>query len=135
MFCWVFVASLASADPIVICHPNLKNEDLSNQLLLRIYAMQKRVWSDNTPVRVYTFSNDNKVHKDFVNTFLRMQPYQLDRLWHRLVFSGTGKPPEVVASIKEMMDVVRTQPGSIGYIDSRYLDESDKSLMVVTKSE
>lgn len=97
--------------------------------------MQKRVWSDNTPIRVFTLPNSSPLHRAFVNDYLRMQPYQLDRLWHRLVFSGTGSTPEQVSSVEEMLEKVKTTPGAIGYIDSSMADRVDQAMKVVTSDD
>lgn len=116
------------AAPQLIHHPQLQRETFSTSELVRIYAMQKRVWSDNTPVKVFVLPNNSSVHKAFVKDVLKMQPYQLDRLWHRLVFSGTGTKPQEVQTVEKMLEKVRTTPGAIGYIDSSMLDQVDASM-------
>lgn len=121
--------------PVLIHNPQLQGENFSTSSLVRIYAMQKRVWSDNTPVKVFILPKDSPLHKEFVNTYLRMQPYQLDRLWNRLVFSGTGTRPEEVTSLDEMLEKVKTTPGAIGYIDSAILDRVDESMLTGTSHE
>ena len=125
----------ALAGPVVIHHPNLQGENFSTGSLVRIYAMQKRAWSDSTPIKVYTLPNNSNLYKEFVTNYLKMQPYQLDRLWHRLVFSGTGARPEEVSSIEEMLEKVKSTPGAIGYIDSSMLDRVDPKLMAVPNDE
>lgn len=131
----VCLTSQAAAEPVLIHHPDLKGESLTTPTLVRVYAMQKRVWSDSTPVKVFTLPNDNPLHKAFVHNYLRMQPYQLDRLWYRLIFSGTGARPEEVSSIDEMLERVRTTPGAIGYVDSSIIEQVDTSMMTVTTHE
>ncbi|TGD74626.1 hypothetical protein E4634_05340 [Mangrovimicrobium sediminis] len=118
---WLAIVALsanASAEPILIHNPDLQGEDFSTRSLVKVYAMQKRVWSDGTAVRVFVMPDDSETHRQFVADYLRMQPYQLNRLWHRLVFSGTGTRPREVNSVKEMIEQVRNTPGAIGYIDS-----------------
>ena len=107
------------ADPVIIHHPDLKDEDFTRASLVRIYAMQKKMWSNGIPIKVYMFANSNPIHKQFVLTHLKMQPYQLNRLWHRLLFSGTGAIPQEVASIELMLENIKSTPGAIGYIDSK----------------
>ena len=132
---WTLFPGLSIASPVLIHHPQLTNEDFSTSSLVRIYAMQKRVWSDSTPIKVFTLSNTSALHKDFVHKYLRMQPYQLDRLWHRLVFSGTGTTPVEVFSIEEMIEKVKNTPGAVGYVDSTDADGIDKSMMTVTTDD
>ena len=128
-------AAKTLAEPILIHSPDLQGEDFSNTSLLRIYAMQKRLWSDNTPVRVFTLPNGSDIHKKFVAKYLHMQSYQLDRLWHRLLFSGTGSIPEEVSSMEQMIEKVKNTPGAIGYIDSEYADQLSNAMKTESVNE
>lgn len=107
----------ANSAPVVIYHQNIASEELSRSSLVRLYGMQKKVWQDGIPVKVYILPKNSQIHKDFVLKFLRMQPYQMNRLWHRLLFSGTGSVPEEVSSVDEIIEKVNSTPGAIGYID------------------
>lgn len=132
---WLLICSRSFAEPVLIHHPQLRGENFSTGSLVRIYAMQKRAWSDNTPVKVFTLPNNSNLYKEFVTDYLKMQPYQLDRLWHRLVFSGTGTRPEEVSSISEMLEKVKNTPGAIGYVDSSLVQNIDNSLLMVNPNE
>lgn len=46
-----------------------------------------------------------------------MFPYQLNRIWHKLTYSGLGIAPTVVQSEQELVNAIINTPGSIGYID------------------
>ncbi len=124
--------SIAASDAVLIYHQGLKSEDLSTESLVRVYAMQKRVWSDGTPVKAYTLPSKDSAHKDFANHYLHMHPYQLERLWHRLVFSGTSSIPERTSSVTEMIDKVGGTPGAVGYIDKSlaYLIDGSEAVRV-----
>jgi len=116
------------AEPILIHNPNLKNENITPRSLTRIYSMQKKVWSNGQEVKVFMLPKNTKTHKTFVQRYLRMQPHQLDRLWHRLLFSGTGTIPQTVNSMEEMLEKVRETPGAIGYVDSSLRASIDNSM-------
>ncbi len=131
----VLWSGLCSARPVLIHNASLQQVDLSTDSLVRIYAMQKRSWSNGTPVRVYTLANDSELHQTFVRDFLRMQPYQLDRLWYRLVFSGTGSTPQQTSSQEEMLEKVRTTPGAIGYVDSSFIERINASEITVVNHD
>ncbi len=45
-----------------------------------------------------------------------MFPYQLDRAWQKLTFSGIGTPPAEVSSAAEMLKLLQSTPGAIGYL-------------------
>lgn len=107
---------LVHAKPKVIAHPTLKHEAISAKLLNRIYAMQFKTWSDGTPVRVYVLPSKDPLHREFVISYFGMQAYQFDRLWNRLLFSGTGRGPVRVESEAEMIDKINSTQGAMGYI-------------------
>lgn len=108
--------SAFAADAKIIAHPSVSPEEISGTSLIRIYAMQKRVWANGEPIKVFRLPESNTVHENFVSQYLQMQPYQLHRLWHRLVFSGTGSVPQEVRSEEEMKERVMSTKGAIGYI-------------------
>lgn len=107
----------------VIAHPELEISQISSSELRRIYTMKKRHWYDKTPIHVYVLPPDSKQHKHFTKRVLQMFPYQLERMWNKLAFSGAGVPPTEVATEDEMIRLVSSTPGSIGYIGQRNIEE------------
>ena len=134
LFC-LLISGAGQAAACLIYHPDLRDEDFSTGTLVRVFAMQKRVWSDGTPVRVYTLPKASATHRAFVTGYLRMQPYQLDRVWHRLVFSGTGAMPEEVSTVAEMLNVVASTPGAVGYINQDDTDQIPEGILRVVVNE
>ncbi len=45
-----------------------------------------------------------------------MYPYQLDRIWNKLTYSGLGVAPIAVVSPAALINAVRATPGAIGYV-------------------
>ena len=105
------------AAPRVIVHPGVQQQSISNDQLNRIYAMQLKRWADGTPIRVFALSSQAPLHRTFVIDYFGMRAHQLDRLWQRLLYSGTGRAPMRVADEAEMMALVAKTPGAIGYVD------------------
>ncbi|WP_317931503.1 hypothetical protein [Halioxenophilus sp. WMMB6] len=129
------VAHEVSAEVVVIVNSAQQQEELSGETLLRLFAMKKKFWSDGTPVTVFTLPNNNDTYKEFTNLYLKMQPHQLNRLWHRLVFSGTGVKPEVVDSMQAMLEKVAATPGAVGYVDRLQVDLNNPSVYPVAAHE
>lgn len=101
----------------VIVHPTVQLDNLSPSNLRRIFTMRNRQWQKDLPIRVFVFASDNKIHSNFCLQTLEVFPYQLDKIWGKLLFSGLGEPPQVVNSYEEMIEKVRSTPGAIGYVD------------------
>lgn len=104
------------AEPKIILHPDLGEQTFDTFYLNQIFAMQVRKWPNGESIQVFTLPSQSKLHRDFAINTLRIQTHQLDRIWKRMLFTGTGKAPTVVSTEAEMLEVVRTTPGAIGYL-------------------
>jgi hypothetical protein len=80
--------------------------------------MRQTYWPNNMPIIVYTLPSNDKLHQKFSKEVLRIFPYQLDKIWIKLTYSGLGKAPIVVETIEQLKLAVSRTPGSIGYVDN-----------------
>ncbi len=126
-----FAATDTQANTQVISHPALNNKQISALMLQRIYAMQVKNWADGTPVKVFVLPTKKSMHREFIVEHFAMAPHKFDRLWKRLLFSGTGRGPQQVENQTEMIAKVSSTPGAIGYI----AQPSDQSLQTVQTVE
>lgn len=92
---------------------------MTDSKLRRIYTMKVRRWPDHQPIQLFVYPSNSRAHNLFTKRVLKMFPYQLDRIWNKLAFSGTGVLPTEVSTQEEMIHMVSTTPGAIGYIESR----------------
>ncbi|MEA3406209.1 MAG: hypothetical protein U9R28_10800 [Pseudomonadota bacterium] len=100
----------------VIVNMSVPNSSVSTHTLSRIYAMQLKSWNSGETIKVFMLPSKHKIHREFSRKQLRMPTHQLDRLWNRLTFTGTGRTPVVVKSESEMLEKIRSTPGAIGYV-------------------
>ncbi|MDG6774830.1 hypothetical protein QCB45_10845 [Thiomicrorhabdus sp. ZW0627] len=100
----------------VIVNETVPVKDVNSLYLKRIYAMQVNKWPNGHPIKVFILPSRSELHKQFSVSKLGIQSYQLDRLWSRLIFTGTGKSPEVVQTQGEMLIKVKDTEGAIGYV-------------------
>jgi hypothetical protein len=84
-----------------------------------IFMMRQRFWPNGEQIKVFTLSDTDLLHKDFVKNNLDMFPHQLRRVWDRMLFSGTGATPVQLDSEQEMIDKIANTPYAIGYLNSR----------------
>ena len=103
----------------VIVSPSLAEITLDRSLLRAVFTMRVREWPDGTPVRVFVLPDDNPLSDRFYRERLGMYSYVLRRAWDRMVFTGTGLAPTVVRSESEMIELVRSTPGAIGFVRKR----------------
>ena len=107
----------------VIAHPSVSISDITDSKLRRIYTMKVRRWPDHRPIHLFVLPSDSRLHGQFTKQALKMFPYQLERIWNKLAFAGTGVLPTEVATQEEMIRLVNATPGAIGYIQSHAGEE------------
>lgn len=106
----------------VIVSSDVRLESVSRQFLLSVFSMRLNYWDDGTPVQVFVFPDDHSVHHTFTKRYLGVFPYQLRNHWDRAVFTGSGSAPVEVADTEQMLEMISSRKGAIGYIDHDLTD-------------
>ncbi|RVT45459.1 hypothetical protein EMM73_13420 [Rheinheimera sediminis] len=125
---WLWSASATE----VVTHPAVSMDQLTVTQLRAIYSMRQQNWPDGKAIRVFVLSAKNPVHQRFTKEKLQMFPYQLDRIWQKITYSGLGSAPVVLTSEQQMREMVANTEGAIGYIENS--DELSK-LKVIEVSQ
>lgn len=102
----------------VVSNTSVNIESLSVSELRRIYSMRQLRWPNNATIIVFALPSTHDLHKQFTKERLRIFPYQLDRIWNKLTFSGLGVTPTIMNTQEELLQAVINTPGSIGYVES-----------------
>lgn len=118
----------AVSEPKILVNSNVRLETLDSAYLNQIFAAQVRKWPSGQAIQVFTLPSSNNLHREFAIERLRIQPHQLDRIWNRMLFTGTGKPPTVVNSEDDMLKMIQSNAGAIGYVSSDYPADGVKLL-------
>ncbi len=100
----------------VIVNRNNSTDNISLRELRTIYAMNKRYWGGGSAITVFVLESDHELHKAFCKKRLNIFPNQLESIWYRQVYTGTGQAPISLLSESEMIERVAMTPGAIGYI-------------------
>jgi hypothetical protein len=80
--------------------------------------MRQTQWSDGQRITVFVLPRHHATHIEFSKERLEMYPYQLDRIWNKLTYSGLGVAPITVISSSALIDAVTKTPGAIGYAET-----------------
>lgn len=100
----------------VVANVSVKTARLSLAEARAIFAMRRNTWPAGAPVRVFVLADSHPLHISACKERLNLFPYQLRQSWDRLVFSGMGQAPKEVASEEELVALVASTPGAIGYV-------------------
>lgn len=113
----------------MIAHPSVSELTLTTSQLRRIYTMRQILWPDGHRITVFVLPRQHALHLRFSKERLQMFPYQLDRIWNKLTYSGLGVAPIMLNTPQELVDAIRNTPGAIGYVE----DFKDEEALHVIK--
>jgi ABC-type phosphate transport system substrate-binding protein len=117
-------AALARGEPLMVI-TSKPHASLPQATLRAIFAMRMRQWPDDgSPITVFVLQPSDPLHAEFCKTVLDVFPYQLQRVWDRLVYSGTGQAPIELSSLEEMRKRIASTPGAIGYLSTDRIDDN-----------
>lgn len=115
----------AQAEIALIVHPS-NNAELDADYFQKIYTGKLASLPDGEAVLAYNFDESNPLRQQFDEKVLRRQTQQIQALWAKLVFTGKGTPPTVVADPAEVIKAVAADVTAIGYVDASAVDASVK---------
>lgn len=97
--------------------------EISKQQLKSIYLGQQAHWPNGKLIKLFKLPSEHKTHKNFVKGILGLYPYQYNRRWQKLVFSGFAIKPKEALTEQELLHAVAKTSGAIGYIEKKTLIE------------
>lgn len=112
------VAAENATTTTVIAHPSVAVSSLSRAQLRSIFLMRQVVWPDGTAIKVFVLPASSAPHQQFCREQLQLFPYQLERVWQKLIYSGTGTAPGLLQDKNTMLAMIAKTPGAIGYIET-----------------
>ena len=118
---------------VIVANNSVQSQSLNPSQLRSIFSMRQSTWPDGQPIRVYVFARDSIAHEQFCKQILRMFPYQVERIWNKLTYSGLGELPTRVSSESEMLNKVESEPGAIGYMLTSGESQRMHQIKVITE--
>lgn len=103
---------------MIIGHPSIQLDALSTQQLRRIYLARQQFWPTGQKITVVMHKQLSSTHRDFCQGYLNVFPYQIERVWNQLVYSGQAEPPLFRETDSLVIETVARTPGAIGYINA-----------------
>jgi len=104
-----YVVVVNSANPV----SSVTADDLS-----RFFRRQSVRWENGTDVVPVDLAESSAVRERFSQAVLGRSTSAMKAWWQRQIFSGRGVPPVEKASDGEVLAMVRSTPGAIGYVST-----------------
>ena len=103
-------------EPIIIANPKVTDQSLVRSDVKNIFLGKKTKWKDGTPITIVILE-EGTTHKDFLEKYVKLTPFQFDRYWKTLAYSGRGKYPKKLPP-GEALEYIAATDGAIGYVAS-----------------
>lgn len=108
----------AFADVVVIVNAANPVRSLSSEEVAALYLGRSRVFPSGEFALVFDQPRDSALRQRFFKQVANMAIGQVNTYWSRLMFSGQEMPPQPLPNEQAVIDIVRRNPGAIGYVST-----------------
>lgn len=126
----VLAALVAWADPalardiVVVANPALPVETLSTDDLRAIY-LGERTYVARMKVFPVAYATSDLVTEGFLRAVVGKTPSQFEAYWVKEIFHSGRLPPRKALSVADVLRIVATDPGAVGYVPAEALQGLD----------
>ncbi|MFZ6656069.1 hypothetical protein [Undibacterium sp. TJN19] len=127
------ISSYAMADLVVIANPQSGIEKLSKNDVINLYMGRNRKLASGVNALPVDLPAQNAEKAIFYAMLVNKNLPEINSYWARLMFSGQGTPPMQAETADEVLDIVSSNKGAIGYIERKKLDKRVKLIFDPTQ--
>ena len=122
----------AFADLAIIGHPDVDTGVLDTQNVRKLFLGERKSFPNGYYATPFNHTVGSPDRKEFFTLVLSMQESNHKRHWKRKIAVGAGNSPAELGSHAELLKLISSTPGSIGYIDASKVDDSVKVLLTIS---
>ncbi|MBF0228635.1 MAG: hypothetical protein HQK63_03460 [Desulfamplus sp.] len=115
----------------VVVNPKNPIVSLTSKQVSDIFLSRRRTFPSGETVMVLEQERDGAIREKFFSLVNGMNLKRLNAYWTRLQFSGEIQPPPVMSDSTAMKNVVKDNVNAIGYLPSKYVDESVRVILLL----
>jgi ABC-type phosphate transport system substrate-binding protein len=117
-----FVRTGFAADVVLIANAGVKVDSISHAEARLIFTRDIHNWMGGEPIAVISLRHGEELHTAFSTDVLHLYPYQIERAIERKRYAGNVQKQTIAPSPEEMVEIVSSTPGAIGYARKHLLD-------------
>ena len=126
----LFSVQAAIADVVVIVSAKSPVVNLSADQVSKIFLGKSTSFPNHDPAYPIDQPQGSAVRDEFYAKVVHKDASQLAAYWAKIIFTGEGRPPKLVAGDKAVVKVIADNPDAIGYIDSSALNHSVRAVLL-----
>jgi len=120
------------ADEVAVVSAKSTVTTLSKSQLVDIFLGKAARFPDGSQAVPIDQSEGTPARDEFYTRIAGKSAAQMKAYWSKIIFTGRGQPPKAVSSSSEAKKLLGANPNTIGYIDSKLVDDT---LRVVTVTQ
>lgn len=110
-------ASTSAQDSFkVVVHPSNSVTTIKKDELIRIFLRSTTKWNDGQEIRPVDQSVVSPTREAFSRQVLAMSVGKVIGFWQQQAYSGRAVPPSVASTETEVLRLVGSTPGAVGYV-------------------
>lgn len=114
----LLLPGLAPADVLVVVNAANPVRSMTAEEVAALYLGRSRSFPGGEFALVFDHPRDSELRRKFFKQVANMAIGQVNTYWSRLMFSGQEMPPQVLPTEQAVIDIVRRNPGAIGYLSA-----------------
>lgn len=122
---------LAMADMAVIVNSANPVKQLTQAQVADLYLGRSRSFPGGEYALVFDLPRDAPLRERFFTRLAGMTPQQVNAYWSRLMFTGQVLPPQALPNDQAVLDIVRRNPGAVGYVKAEGLDSGVRVVLTL----
>ena len=122
---------MAWADMAVIVNNNNPVKQMTQQQVSDLYLGRSRIFPNGEYALVFDLPRDAHLRGRFFAKIANMSQQQLNSYWSRLMFTGQVLPPQAIPDEHTVLELVRRNPGAMGYVSTENLDATVRVVLTI----
>lgn len=122
----LWLTAPGASEILVIVHPDNPADRLTRDQVVDLYMGRRADFPDGLPARPIDLDAGSPLRASYYQRLVGKTVAQVNAYWARLLFTGRMTPPPSLPDSERVIAAVQKNPGAIGYIDSRNLDDRVK---------
>lgn len=119
----------ACADVVIIVSALNPTASLTAAQVERIFLGKVNTFPDNSAAVPIDQAEGSAIRKEFYYKVVHKSPSQLTAYWAKMIFTGNGRPPEMLDGDAAVRRAVADNPNAIGYIDKYSVDRNVRVIL------
>lgn len=123
------LAASIEADVVIIASHKSEIAELTKKAVIDLYMGKTTKLPNGQSVQAIDAVSGSDLRRNFYKSLTGKSEAQIDAYWAQLSFAGRVTPPPQRESVKEVMEMIASNPDLIAYVDSRHLNDKVKVLL------